>query len=247
VVSGGRSPQSQKKRTFFLVLVVLAIVAVAALAYLSTQKPATNVSQVDSTLPAVQSYGYVLGSPQAPLEVLEFGDFECPGCGRFAEITEPDVRAKLINTGKIRLRFIDYPLPMHKNTWNASRAAACADEQGKFWEMHDVLYGNQDQWNGEVTDNPDKVIKGLAEKITGLDTKRFDKCVDTHETQAKVQAHKKLGDDRHVEGTPTFIFGPMQVFSSEGWSYDMFQAYVDSATHKLDSAAKASAGGAKKK
>jgi protein-disulfide isomerase len=237
VVKGAKKGQ-KRNRTFFLLIAVLAVGGIAALTYFSTQKPVANTSQVDPNLPEVQSNGYALGSPQAPLEVMEFGDFECPGCGRFAEIIEPDVRTNLINTGKIRFRFIDFPLPMHQNTWNASRAAACADVQGKFWEMHDVLYGNQDQWNGEVTNNPDKVIKGLAPKIPGLDTKAFDKCVDTKATQAKIQAHKKLGDERQVEGTPTFIFGTTKVFLQGGWSYDLFKAYVDSALAKQDSAKK---------
>ena len=239
---------SSARKLFFLLIAVVAVAGIAVLTYLSTKKanPAT-VSQYDSTLPPVKSEGYVIGSPQAPLEVIEFGDFECPGCGRFAELTEPDVRTAFINTGKIRLRFIDYPLPMHANTWNASRAAACADAQGKFWPMHDLLYANQDKWNGEVTHDPDKVIKGLAHQIPGLDVGAFNKCVDSREMQAKIQAHKKLGDARNVQGTPTFIFGSRQVFSDRGWPFDTFKAYVDSAMAELDSAKKAAAGGSKKK
>ena len=80
---------------------------------------------------------------------------------------------------------------MHHNTWHASRAAACADEQGKFWEFHDALYQTQDQWNGEATGNPDKFMKQFGEQL-GLDAIKFNQCVDTKKTQAKVQAHYQL-------------------------------------------------------
>lgn len=241
VVNSTTAAKSKRNRAFFLLIGALAIAGIAVLTYMSAQKPAASTSQVDPNLPEVQSNGYVIGSPQAPLEVTEFGDFECPTCGRFAELTEPDVRANLINTGKIRLRFIDFPLPMHKNTWNASRAAACADQQGQFWPMHDLLYGNQDQWNGEVTDNPDKVIKGLAHKLPGLDAKAFDKCVDTRAMQAKIQAHQKLAEDHKVQGTPTFIFGNTQVWEVPQWTYETFKAYVDTALAKMDTAKKTTA------
>ena len=139
---------------------------------------------------------------------MEFGDFECPQCGRFATLTEPDVRTRLINTGMIRYRYIDYPLPMHGNTWNASRAAACADEQGKFWEMHDAIYANQDRWDTQATNKPDKLLKQIGAQIPGIKADQFDECVDTKKTQAKMQAHLKIAEARHVNATPTFIFGP---------------------------------------
>ena len=82
----------------------------------------------------MQSAGYTIGNANAPVEVTEFGDFECPACGHFATLTEPDIRKRYVSTGKVLWRFVDFPLTMHRNTWHASRAAACADEQGKFWE-----------------------------------------------------------------------------------------------------------------
>src|SRR6185437_8971592 len=127
---------SASNRAFYLVIAVIAVVGIAALTYAASH-PANGAaaSPIDTTLPPVQSQGYVMGSPSAPIEVTEFGDFECPQCGRFATLTEPDVRARLVNTGQIRFRYIDFPLDIHKNTWNASCAAACADQQGKFWQM----------------------------------------------------------------------------------------------------------------
>jgi protein-disulfide isomerase len=244
---------STSNRAFYLIIAALAVLGISALTYQSTRPSgAETATPFDTSLARVQSNGYVMGSPTAPLEVTEFADFECPTCGRFASIVEPDVRTRLINTGQIRLRYIDYPLPMHKNTWNASRAAACADEQGKFWEMHDVIYANQDRWDATATSNPDKVLKQIAEQVAGLNRDQFNDCVDTKKTQAKIQAHYQLALDAQVAGTPSFIFGDQK---TNFLTYDEFKKMVDEAIAKLpkatatpsgDTAAKVTVPGAKK-
>jgi protein-disulfide isomerase len=213
-------------RIFYLALAVVAVAGIGALSYMSRRPADREVSPIDSTLPKVQSNGYLMGSAAAPLEVIEFGDFECPSCARFATLTEPDVRARLVDKGIIRFRFIDFPLAMHRNTWPASRAAACADEQGTFWEMHDPLFETPDQWNSEATSNPNAVFKQLAGKI-GLNQQQFDQCVDSKKTQAKIQAHEELAVRQHIAATPSFIIGGKIVEGPR--PYDEFKAIVDSA------------------
>ena len=222
---------STSNRAFFLLIGSIAVLGIGALTYLSTRPSgaAAAASPIDTTLPKIESQGYVMGNPSAPLEVTEFGDFECPQCGRFASITEPDVRSRLVNTNTIRFRFIDFPLQMHPNTWNASRAAACADEQGKFWEMHDAIFANQDRWNGEATRNPDKVLKQIGAQI-GLKTDAFDQCVDTKKTQAKVQAHWEIGNKRQVTGTPTFFVNGVRLLGA--LPLDRFTAVIDAELSK---------------
>ncbi len=201
------SKQSTSNRAFYLLIAAIAVGGIAWLTYQSTRS--TNVvetSPIDTTLPKVESQGYVLGSPTARLEVTEFGDFECPACGHFSTITEPDIRKKFVSSGLVRWRFIDFPLSVHRNTWQASRAAACAAEQDRFWDFHDYLYQTQDQWNGEVTDNPDKFMKQAGRQL-GLDASKFDQCVDSKKYQAKIQAHLALGEARKINSTPTFIIG----------------------------------------
>jgi protein-disulfide isomerase len=227
-------------RVFYLALIVIAVAGVGALTWMSRRPAATDLSPIDSTLPKVQSNGYVTGSPSAPLEVIEFGDFECPSCARFATLTEPDVRSRLIDKGIMRLRYIDFPLSMHRNTWPASRAAACADEQGKFWQMHDALFETQDQWNGEATSNPNPFFKQLAGKI-GLNQQQFDQCVDSKRTQAKIQAHEQLALEQHIQATPSFIIGGKIVEGPQ--PYDVFKALVDSALARSGSPVATSAAG----
>jgi len=225
-----KSAKQPVNRAFYLIIVVIAVVGIASLAYLSTRPKENRAVAFDSSLPKVESQGYVLGSASAPLEVTEFGDFECPQCGRFATLTEPDVRTRLVNTGQIRWRYIDFPLEMHKNTWNASIAAACADEQGRFWEMHDAIYAAQDQWNGEATGNPNKILKQIGEPLVA-DKAKFDQCIDDARTKPKVQAHYQLAVARKLPGTPSFIIGDQQL--SEFLTYDDFKRLVDQQLAKM--------------
>ena len=242
---GKRKPPQAKKSTriFYLALAVIAVAGIGALSYMAKRPVARDASPFDSTLPKVQSNGYVLGSAAAPIEVIEFGDFECPQCARFASLTEPDVRSRLVDKGVVRFRFIDFPLSMHRNTWPASRAAACADEQGKFWQMHDALFQAQDQWNGETTSNPDGVFKDLAKQI-GLNQKQFDDCVDSKKTQAKVQAHEQLAMQQHINATPSFIIGGK--IQEGAITYDEFKSLVDQALAKSGSPMATPADSAKK-
>jgi len=224
------SKKSSSNRAFYILIIAVAIVGISALTIeTSRSKDTAQASPIDSSLPPVKSAGYTIGNASAPVEVTEFGDFECPACGNFSTLTEPDIRKRYVNTGKVLWRFIDFPLSGHRNTWPASRAAACADEQGKFWEFHDALYQTQDQWNGEATSNPDKFMKQLGKQL-GLNTSQFDQCVDTKKTQAKVQAHYALAVARKVQQTPTFVVGDQQIPGA--MNYDQFARLLDTALAK---------------
>ena len=212
-------------RAFWLALGVVAVIGVGALAY-AASRPKTKVTQMDPSLPPLKAEGYLLGSPTAPVEVIEFGDFECPVCGQFATVTEPDVRTTLVNTGKIRVRYMDYPLSMHKNTWDASLAAACANAQGKCWEMHDALFANQDRWNGETTSRPRPVIADLAKGL-GLDMAKYGSCMDNETYRPQIQATADEAVRRGVGATPTFVFNGTMVQNS--LPFDSFKKYVEDA------------------
>lgn len=213
---------------FWIALAVVAVIGIGALSW-ATSRPKNVATVIDPSLPPMKAEGYLLGSPTAPVEVIEFADFECPGCGQFSTITEPDVRARLVNTGQVRMRFIDYPLPMHKNTWDASLAAACANDQGKFWQMHDALFANQYRWNGQATSRPRGPISELAKSV-GLDMDKYGSCMDADTHRAKIQSHLQEAERRQVTQTPTFIIGG--VMAPGALPYDSFKALVDSAAAK---------------
>jgi protein-disulfide isomerase len=208
-----------------MALAAIAIVGIVALAWVAS-RPKVRVTQTNPNLPSLKAQGYVLGSPTAPVEVVEFADFECPACGQYAVVTEPQVRSDLVNTGKVRIRFMVFPLNIHRNTWDASLAAACANDQGKFWEMHDALFANQDKWNGETTSRPRGPISDLAKGI-GLDMDKYGACMDNDTHRAEIQASEQEAVRRQIGQTPTFVFNGTVVPGA--LPYDAFKHYVDEA------------------
>lgn len=217
---------SRNQKTFYTVLGLAAAVFGVFIIYQLTKPPAAVATRIDPGAPLPEAVGYTIGKPDAPVRVIEFADFECPACAQFFTLTEPDVRTRLVDAGIIRYTFMDYPLPMHQNTWPASNAAACANEQGKFWEMHDALFNSQDQWNGFATSRPKGKFQELARSI-GLDVGKWEDCFDTQRYLANIQSHEREAGRQGASQTPTFIIGSRRVPGSI--SYDKFKAYVDTA------------------
>lgn len=140
-----------------------------------------------------------LGNPDAPVTIVEFGDFQCPFCGRFAATTEKEIIETYVKTGKAKFVYRDFPLTsIHEEAQKSAEASECADEQGKFWEYHDLLYARQDKlsvasykaWAGELS----------------LNTGQFNQCLDSGKYMAEVQKDFEDGQVAGVNGTPgTFV------------------------------------------
>ena len=214
---------------FWIALGVVAVVGIGALSWQAT-RPRVTASKIDASLPPLQAQGYVIGSPTAPVEVIEFGDFECPSCGQFATLTEPDVRTRLVNAGQIRFRFMDFPLDIHRNTWDGSLAASCANEQGRFWEMHDQIFANQDKWNGEATRRPRGPLGDMAKGI-GLDMSKYNACMEAETYRRQIQANLQEGVRRGVSQTPSFVIGGQLLPGA--LPYDLLKKHVDDALKKM--------------
>jgi protein-disulfide isomerase len=225
-----RQQRAASTKPFYIALAVIAVIGAALIARTAVRSASTQPKVTDVAVTATQAEGYLLGNPNAPVQVLEFADFECPACGQFATITEPDIRKRIIETGLASYRFFDFPLPMHRNTIPASNAAACAADQGKFWEMHDRLFYGQPEWSGEATSNPKKIFLGYAKSL-GLDTEAWEKCFDEQRHLSRILANQKEGERRRVQSTPTFIIGTKMIPGAI--SYDQFKAYVDSAARQV--------------
>jgi protein-disulfide isomerase len=218
---------ASRPKTLLWVLGPIGLVGVAALGYVAS-KPKSNaavVSDVADTANAGPAQGYLLGKVDAPVKIVEFADFECPSCGGFATVTEPDVRTRIIDPGLANLTFYDFPLTQHRNTLSASNAAACADEQGKFWPMHDRIFQAQDEWNGEATDAPKPFLKRYAGEV-GLDVAKWESCFDARKYKKRISANLAEGMRRGVGSTPTFIIGNRLYAGMR--SYDELKKIVDS-------------------
>ncbi len=139
----------------------------------------------------------VRGSPMAPVTIVEFSDFQCPYCGAAEPILRRVVRE---HEGRVRLVFKNYPLPAHEHAMAAARAAEAARKQGKFWEMHDLLFDNQTHLE------PDDIDR-YAQQLH-LDMDRFHTDVQSEDVQQSIEADKAEGHRVGIEGTPTmFIDG----------------------------------------
>jgi protein-disulfide isomerase len=222
---------SSRPTGFYLLLGLVAVVGASILGYTLMRKPPAVVGTDIKYDPATSgpAQGYTIGKADAPVKIVEFADFECPGCGQFATVTEPDVRKRIIEPGLASLTFYDFPLPQHKNSQSAHNAAACAADQNKFWEMHDRLFGSQDQWNTQATDNPKPFFEKYATDI-GLDTKAWETCYDSKKHQGRILANMNDGEKRQVGQTPTFIVGTK--LYPGALPYDVLKAIVDSLTQK---------------
>lgn len=218
--------QRANLKPFYYALGVIALIGIA-LIWRTAGHAGQPIDIKDIKPTPAKAEGYLLGNPNAPVQVMEFADFECPACGQFATITEPDVRKNIIATGLANYRFFDFPLvEVHRNTLQASIAAACANDQGKFWEMHDKLYYGQPDWNTEATNDPKRFFVQYAKEI-GLDMNAWTTCFDAHKHLERIMSNRAEGERRGVTSTPTFVIGTKQIAGA--LPYDVFKAYVDSA------------------
>jgi len=191
---------------FYLVLGAVALAGIAWLVY-QVGKPSGVSIPVNVTVLAADTAGfrgYLMGSPDAPVEVSEFADYQCPACENFESIQFPSVQEQLIATGMVRWRYRDFPLEMHPHARVAAHAAACADEQSKFWEMHSLIYARQSVWSR--VRNASAVFSDYAGEV-GLDVNRYDECMKSAKYAGRIQASVDEGIKLGVNGTPTFLIG----------------------------------------
>ncbi len=141
-----------------------------------------------------------LGKDSAPVAWVEFSDFQCPFCAKIYSEAAAQVKTNYIDSGKVKLYYRDFPLSFHPNAMPGAIAARCANDQGKFWEMHDKLFSNQDLWSGAA--DPGITFKGYATDL-GLDATKFASCYDNKEHLAQINADEAQGQSYGVSGTPS--------------------------------------------
>jgi protein-disulfide isomerase len=137
------------------------------------------------------------GSPK--LVLVEFGDFQCPYCGRGAREVLPKVYEKFVPTEKIEIIFLNLPLQMHPYAFKAAEAAACAGDQGMFWDMHHELFENQ------TALAPDR-LSGYAEAV-GVDVAVFQQCLSKGRHAAGIRADMRTAQSLGITGTPAYVIG----------------------------------------
>lgn len=167
----------------------------------------------------VDATGPGRGPADAKIVIVEFADFECPYCARASATVE---RVLAAYPGKIRLVFRHFPLSFHPKAPKAAEAAACAEEQGKFWELHDALFESQEL---DVD-----AMKAQAARL-GVDAKKFDACVDSGRMAAVVKRDQAAGQQAGVSGTPAFFINGLMLSGAQ--PEEAFRKLIDEELDRL--------------
>ncbi|HLC58937.1 MAG TPA: DsbA family protein [archaeon] len=144
------------------------------------------------------------GNASANVNIIAFGDYQCPVCKESFLTSEPQILETYVNTGKVKMYFMDFAF-LGPDSHTLSLGAWCANEQNIYYEYHDYIYSNQKRENsGWAT--PEK-LKIIAQNIPGLDIQQFSSCLDSKKYSSNVQELTQLGRNSGVSGTPTFFIG----------------------------------------
>jgi protein-disulfide isomerase len=195
--------QAGMKR-FYVLFGVLAVAGLAVLGYLLMRPSTVSIPANVVVQPSDTSgfAGYVKGSASAPVEITEYADYQCPFCQTFATLQMPTIEERLIKTGRLRWRYRDFPLQMHPFARLAAHSAACADEQGKYWQQHDRIYEGQQEWS--TARDAAQLFRNYAQSI-GLDLGRYDSCMQSGKYAGRIQADYNSGVELGVSSTPTLL------------------------------------------
>lgn len=151
-----------------------------------------------------------LGSADAPVTIIEFSDFQCPFCRKLWRDVLPQLKKDYIDTGKVKFVYRDYPLTgLHEMAQGSAEAAECADDQGKFWDMHDKMFAEQEKKGAGTIAYTIIDLKKWAGQI-GLNQSQFNDCLDTEKYKSEVEKDLADGTASGVRGTPAiFINGKL--------------------------------------
>jgi protein-disulfide isomerase len=196
-------------KTIFVIIPIIIFVAIGSGYALYLSENDENVINLDMERQVgdvnTSLASPLLGSPSAPVTIIEFGDYQCPNCKKWFLNTKPDIVTNYIDTGKVNLIFVDIAF-LGKDSMPAARATYCAEEQGRYWDYHAFLYSNQmgidNGWANIES------LKGYAYNL-GLNMDLFVSCMDSGKYEKRVLFNTDESVNNDVTGTPTFIIvGP---------------------------------------
>lgn len=207
------------------VIAVAVLVAGGAALYMSkqsTQVAETSAATPSANAPAPTGGGHVRGPQNAPVTLTEFGDYQCPSCGYYAPIV-----LELVHRypTQMKLEFHHYPLvSLHQWAMTAALAAEAASDQGKFWEMHDLIYQNQEKWS--KSQNAEVEFLAYANQL-GLNANQFMQSMHSPQVQQRVLEDVSRATDAKINETPTFFINGQKLMTRPG-SVDEFSKVIQS-------------------
>jgi len=197
-------------KKFYLIFAAVAVIGIGAVGYSVGSGLGTAASEpiavegIEDMARLVElAQGVTKGEADAPITIVEFGDYQCPACGQFALSVKPQVELSYVDQGRAKFVFYDFPLvSIHPNAFIGARAARCAGDQDRYWEYHDQLFQNQSRWSTES--NPVGTLVDYAEPA-GLDAGEFESCLKSDRHAELVSANMQLGAQLGVGSTPTIM------------------------------------------
>jgi len=223
-----------KKKGPILGIIIISIIAgIAALAS-SSENESNLGEQYDVDMSRIHGSistalgSPILGNPDAPITIVEFGDYQCHQCYNWFHNTKPMIMRDYIETGKANLVFVDFAF-LGKDSPKAAQATYCADDQNKYWEYHGTLYTSQESKIDNGWANTER-LKAFAFSLN-LDMELFNECLDSDKYSKRIQYNSQQARDNGVNGTPGFfIVGPdynqKQIGGAQPFS--VFKSVLDS-------------------
>ncbi len=224
--------RASKKDIFLPVSIIIAAVLIGgaiifSMFYHPGSAPAGGSAAVPSTattslasLTQLSSRDAILGNPNAPVTIIEYGDYQCPFCGRYFQQIEPMIQSQYINTGKAKMVFRDFPF-IGSESFAAANAAQCAGDQGKLWAYHDALYTAKIGDEAVVSNAENDGFFTSAEFIklagqVGLSIPAFTSCLNNNSNANYVNSEKAAAVTAGIQSTPTTIVNGQMVTESDG-------------------------------
>ncbi|MEI6057471.1 MAG: DsbA family protein [bacterium] len=213
------------KRTIFwgVFLIILGLIVWGMI--MASAKDAVTTSNGGVT-PIVLSHplssdDWTQGSSSAPVTLVEYADFQCPACAAYSPVISKVLAEE---SGKVYFGYRFFPLPQHANAMSSSEAATAAGLQGKFWEMHDLLYANQSEWENAA--DPTSIFKGYATTL-GLDTTKFLADMTSDAVKARITADRDDSTAMGLDYTPTLFLNGKRIANPQ--NYAAFKALIETA------------------
>jgi protein-disulfide isomerase len=225
-----RKRKEQQQRLFMIGgIVVVALLLVGLIAIPAIQNADTPVGEFNRITPVAypNENGTTLGDPNAKVTIDTFEDFQCHACQSYTQSIEPVVIKNIVETGKAKYVFHQYPFLDDASTDtgsdNAANASECAAEQNRFWDYKNMLFANRNGVIGEFSSNR---LAAFAESL-GLDMNQFNTCYSENRYQDKINADLQLGKEMNVQGTPSVFVNGENVSPGKVPTFDQISALVD--------------------
>lgn len=200
-----------------LITIFIVVGSIVGMFWYGSSQPTTSSNE----LLTVVTDDWVKGNKDSAITLVEYLDFECEACGAYYPVVKR-LSEEFGNDVRFVVRY--FPLPGHKNSMTSALAVEAAGRQGKYWEMHNIVFENQRDWGEKQVPDP-KIFENYAKQI-GLDMNQYSKDIASQEVKYRIERDRKTGQKLNITGTPTFFLNGKKIENPRG--YEDFKAIIQS-------------------